>query len=173
MDERAPSRKPRRAASGGEAQPAPMRAFSRSLPMALLRARESVMNRFRPNLRAHDLTDQQWRVIRALVDHGELQITELAEECCLLMPSLSRILQNLEERGLVRRRTSSGDQRRFVISVTEDGLALFRSVAPISEARYAEIAARIGPERLEQLYALLEETIETLDEAEENAGQKT
>src|SRR5665647_1001577 len=56
----------------------PMRDFSRSLPMALLRARESVMRHFRPSLRAHGLTEQQWRILRALSSHGEIEVTELA-----------------------------------------------------------------------------------------------
>jgi hypothetical protein len=42
------------------------RSFARSLPMALLKAREAVMVRFRPSLRAHGLTEQQWRVLRIM-----------------------------------------------------------------------------------------------------------
>lgn len=141
-----------------------MRAFSRSLPMLLLRAREAVMNRFRPNLRDHGFTDQQWRVMRGLVDNGEMQLSALAEDCCLLMPSLSRIIQNLEERGLVSRRAGDNDQRSWVISVTPEGRALFESAAPISEARYAEITRLIGSARLEQTYDLLEELIRVLEE---------
>jgi len=34
--------------------------------MELLKAREAAMERFRPMLREHGLTEQQWRVIRAL-----------------------------------------------------------------------------------------------------------
>ena len=45
----------------------PMREFSRSLPMSLLRAREAVMRQFRPSLRSHGLTEQQWRILRALL----------------------------------------------------------------------------------------------------------
>ncbi|MDP7101742.1 MAG: hypothetical protein QF503_11390, partial [Rhodospirillales bacterium] len=56
-----------------------LRDFSRSLPMALLRAREAVMERFRPSLRTHGLTDQQWRVLRALYDHGQKDLGELAD----------------------------------------------------------------------------------------------
>lgn len=152
----------------------PMRAFSRSLPMLLLRAREAVMNRFRPNLRAHGFTDQQWRVLRVLVDTGEVPISALAEDCCLLMPSLSRILQNLEERGLVSR-AAAADQRSYLISITQAGRALFKQAAPISEERYAEIARLVGTERLEQTYALLEELIAALEEAdaEDAEAQKT
>src|ERR1700751_1542936 len=56
----------------------PMRDFSRSLPMLLLRAREAVMRQFRPSLRSHGLTEQQWRILRALAAIDAIEVTELA-----------------------------------------------------------------------------------------------
>src|SRR2546430_5045145 len=79
---------------------APMRDFSRSLPMSLLRAREAVMRQFRPSLRNHGLTEQQWRILRAFTAEDEIQVTELARVAFLLGPSLSRILRELESRHL-------------------------------------------------------------------------
>src|SRR5438552_16427900 len=78
----------------------PMREFSRSLPMSLLRAREAVMRQFRPSLRNHGLTEQQWRILRALTAVDAIEVTELARVAFLLGPSLSRILRDLEERHL-------------------------------------------------------------------------
>ena len=60
------------------ARRAPMRDFSRSLPMSLLRAREAVMRQFRPSLRKHGLTEQQWRILRALTAVEAIEVTELA-----------------------------------------------------------------------------------------------
>src|SRR5579884_2550197 len=100
---------PRSATSA--AQPA-LRPFANSLPMALLRAREAVMRAFRPGLREHGVTEQQWRVLRALAGLGPLEITDLAARTCLLPPSLSRILPELESRGLVTRRQVASDMRR-------------------------------------------------------------
>jgi len=57
---------PNGAGTSSPARRVPMREFSRSLPMSLLRAREAVMRQFRPSLRRHDLTEQQWRILRAL-----------------------------------------------------------------------------------------------------------
>ena len=54
-----------------------MRPFERSLPMQLMRAREIVMARFRPHLNAHGVTDQQWRIIRALNETDGLEIADL------------------------------------------------------------------------------------------------
>jgi homoprotocatechuate degradation regulator HpaR len=135
---------------------APMREFDRSLPMSLLRAREAVMDRFRPVLREHGVTEQQWRVLRALAATGPIDAGGLAEICCLLRPSLTRILRDLLARGLIARHTNAEDQRVSEISITHLGEALIAEVGPHSERQYREIADLLGPADLERLYALLE-----------------
>ena len=143
-----------------------MRQFDRSLPMALLRAREAVMKKFSPALREHGLSPQQWRVIRVLVEEEALDATEIAERCALLMPSLSRSLQNLHGRGLVDRKTASDDQRRSMVSITSLGRQLFEALSPINEARYAYITEKFGYGKLELLYELLDELVEKIDQDE-------
>jgi len=140
----------------------PMRAFSKSLPMELMRAREAVMRRFRPSLRDHGVTEQQWRILRALAHRGPLEVSELAEATCLLAPSLSRILPDMEARHLISRRQADSDLRRSVISLERKGLRLIATHAPRSESIYEEIARRFGEQRLEQLFTLLRELEETL-----------
>jgi homoprotocatechuate degradation regulator HpaR len=135
----------------------PMREFSRSLPMALLRSREAVMRQFRPSLRDHGLTEQQWRILRALAAIDQIEVSELARQTCLLGPSLSRILRDLEARQLIRRRSPESDLRRSLVSITPAGLALIDAVAPISEAIYTEITKRYGAKKLEALHAMLRE----------------
>ena len=103
-----------------------LRDFSRSLPMALLRTREAVMRHFRPSLRRFDLTEQQWRVLRALSAVAEIEVTRLADATFLLAPSLSRILEDLDRRGLIRRRVSETDRRFGLVSLTEAGHGLDR-----------------------------------------------
>src|ERR1700754_4672169 len=133
----------------------PMREFSRSLPMSLLRAREAVMRQFRPSLRNHGLTEQQWRILRALTAVEAIEVTELARVAFLLGPSLSRILRDLEARQLVERKTAEADQRRAVVSISAKGLKLIEAVAPTSEAIYAEITRRFGARRLSELQEML------------------
>src|SRR5215831_2241367 len=125
----------------------PMREFSRSLPMSLLRAREAVMRQFRPSLRQHGLTEQQWRILRALAAIDAIEVTELARTAFLLGPSLSRILRDLEARHLIERKTAKADQRRSMVSISERGVKLMAVVAPTSEAIYAEITRRYGAKK--------------------------
>jgi homoprotocatechuate degradation regulator HpaR len=147
--------------------PGAMRQFDRSLPMALLRAREAVMQKFSPALREQGLSPQQWRVIRALVEEDGLDASELSQRCFLLLPSLSRILQKLAQRGLIERRPDAGDARRSLISLAGKGRDLFETLAPVNEARYAHITERFGYGKLELLYELLDELVEKLDEGDE------
>ncbi|MBR1218256.1 homoprotocatechuate degradation operon regulator HpaR [Bradyrhizobium sp. U87765 SZCCT0131] len=145
------------AAAGKAPRKLPMRDFSRSLPMALLRSREAVMRQFRPSLRDHGLTEQQWRILRALTSIEQMEVSELARATYLLGPSLSRILRDLEGRQLIQRRSPESDLRRGIVSLTPAGVALIDVVAPISEAIYAEITRRYGARKLEALHEMLRE----------------
>src|SRR3984957_16321335 len=133
----------------------PMREFSRSLPMALLRAREAVMRQFRPSLRDHGLTEQQWRILRALTAVEAIEVTELARVAFLLGPSLSRILRDLEARHLIERRVAKADLRRAVVSISAKGIKLIEAVAPSSEAIYAAMTKRYGARKLAELQHML------------------
>ena len=139
-----------------------MRDFAHSLPMELLKAREAAMARFRPMLREHGLTEQQWRVIRALAAIDKVDAGELARRSFLLAPSLTRILQHLESEKLVKRSSDANDQRRAVFALTARGIKLFSKVGPDSEALYADIEREFGNEKLELLYDLLAEFYQTL-----------
>jgi len=142
----------------------PMRGFAQSLPMALLRAREAVMRRFRPGLRSRGVTEQQWRVVRALAHSGPMEVTALATATCLLAPSLSGILPGLESRGFISRRQLDSDLRRAVVSLEPKGHELIAAHAPDSEQIYDEIARTFGQKRLDQLFKLLRELEETLEQ---------
>jgi homoprotocatechuate degradation regulator HpaR len=136
-------------------RPLPIRDFSRSLPMSLLRAREAVMRQFRPSLRDHGLTEQQWRILRALATIDAIEVTELARVAFLLGPSLSRILRDLEARHLIARRAAKADLRRGVVSISAKGLKLIEAVAPASEAIYAAISRQYGARKLAELQDML------------------
>ncbi len=141
-----------------------LRNFSRSLPMVLLRAREMVMERFRPNLRAHNLTDQQWRILRALFDQGKKDLGELSNMCCILKPSITRIIRSMEERSLLKRSADNYDQRRTIVSITTIGRDLISVVGPNSEAIYQDIASALGANELEDLYSKLDTLMSRLTE---------
>ncbi len=123
------------------------------------------MSRFRPMLRQHGLTEQQWRVIRALAAYQKIDASELARRSFLLSPSLTRILQFLERAKLIKRSSDANDQRRSVFALTEKGRRIYDEVGPDSELLYAAIESQFGADKLETLYTLLAEFYTALAES--------
>ncbi|WP_088675858.1 homoprotocatechuate degradation operon regulator HpaR [Rhizobium sp. R339] len=129
----------------------------RSLAIGLLRAREAVMSHFRPILAAHDVTEQQWRVIRVLSEAGMLDASEVADKASILAPSLTRMIRSLEERGFITKHKDKADGRRVLLRITPAGQAMVDEVMPESLKVYADIGARFGAERVEELLDMLDE----------------
>jgi len=147
--------------------------------MALLSAREAIMEYLRPHLRNFNLTEQQWRVLRTLTAVDEISTTDLADATVILGPSLTRILRDLEDRKLIKRWTSPEDGRRSMVMISKTGSDLIGEVGVGSEVIYNEISRAFGRENLSELHKLLGEFIEKAKLAgiiihkilEENAGQ--
>lgn len=141
------------------------RATRRSLPIALLRAREAVMSHFRPMLAKHDVTEQQWRVVRVLYEAGTLDASEVAERAFILAPSLTRMIRSLEERGFISKHKDISDGRRVLLRLAPAGEAIIRAVMPDSRKIYGDLEARFGQERMETLLELLDELASYDDDA--------
>ncbi|HZF15281.1 MAG TPA: homoprotocatechuate degradation operon regulator HpaR [Steroidobacteraceae bacterium] len=142
--------------------------MSKSLPLALMRAREAAMQHFRPHLRTLEVTEQQWRVLRVLHSAGSLDVTTLARRAVLLAPSLTRILKDLERAGFISRRRGAGDRRRQVVMLTARGVRMLADGASGSEAGYRRIARLFGERRLQALFAMLA----ALEKALANEGRR-
>ena len=122
------------------------------------------MVRFRPHLAEHGLTEQQWRVIRAVYETPGIEATVLSDQCCILLPSLSRILKALEHSGILVRQQASADKRRQIISLSSEGLALFLRMTPRSEEIYAEIEDKFGKENLHDLLQAMNRLQQAIDD---------
>lgn len=131
------------------------RATARSLPIALLRARERVMQPVRAMLADANVTEAQWRVLRVLEEIGPTDATEIAREACLLMPSLTRILQGLEEKGLTSRSAHPSDGRKQLVTITEQGKALIAQYLAEANQIFGDLERAFGPDRVEVLLDLL------------------
>ncbi|MEP6546401.1 MAG: homoprotocatechuate degradation operon regulator HpaR [Gammaproteobacteria bacterium] len=134
----------------------------RNLPLLLLQAREHVISRFRPILNAHGITEQQWRIVRALLDTGPMEPRQIGLLCRISSPSLAGVLSRMEEFGLIKRKRFDHDQRRLHVSLTPRSRALSARMAPQIESTYRDIEALIGAEFAARFYGALDELIGAL-----------
>ena len=140
--------------------------YEKALPIALLRAREATLSRFRGHVQDHGLTLEQWRVLRALAEHEQLDTRSLSTLCVLLPPSLSRILKTLEAKGLIT--VSTGKDRRHRFSqLTPAGRTLFEDMAAKTLHIHRDIEAAFGAEKLRALITLLDDLQGVLNPPEE------
>ncbi|QRF57966.1 homoprotocatechuate degradation operon regulator HpaR [Variovorax sp.] len=131
----------------------------RNLPRLLLQAREAVMAHTRPSLRVHALSDQQWRVLRVLGEHGAVETGRVAREAFILGPSLTGVLARMERDDLITRSRDPADQRRTVVEATPRGMKLVTKLSSSIEAHYQWMEQSLGKDKLGQLYELLDELI--------------
>lgn len=131
-----------------------------SITIALLQAREVAMGYFRPYLKQHNVTEQQWRIIRVLAaDSNAIDFYSLACRTCILRPSLTGILTRMERDGMIMRMKPLSDQRKLYISLTPDGQSLYDAVCKKVEDGYQAIETEFSTEKMQQLRQLLADMI--------------
>lgn len=127
----------------------------RSLPIALIRAREGVMSPIREMLSETGITEQQWRVLRVLAEFGRMDTKTLADRSSLLFPSLTRIAATLRDKGLVTQTRDDKDRRRQFIEITEAGQRIIDDHSPHAAKIVAGFKATLGEDDYETLLDLL------------------
>lgn len=131
----------------------------RNLPLLLLKAREHFMTHFRPILNANGITEQQWRIMQALDELGDLEPRRLCEQCCILSPSMAGILKRMEEMELISKLPMQ-DQRRIRITLTPKAQQIFSVVQQQVNAEYVAIEKDLDKETVQSLYAVLDKVID-------------
>jgi len=130
-------------------------ATARSLPIALIRAREGVMAPIREMLAETGLTEQQWRVLRVLAEQGRLDAKTLADRASLLFPSLTRIAATLRGKGLITQTRDQADRRRQLIEISPAGQRIIDDHTGQAALIVEGFKARLGLEDYETLLDLL------------------
>ncbi|QMT31369.1 homoprotocatechuate degradation operon regulator HpaR [Alysiella filiformis] len=131
-----------------------------SLNVALVQARDAVMAYLRPALNEAGITEQQWRIIRALSDNTTLDFQDLSEQTSILRPSLTGILNRLERAGYVMRLKPASDQRRVFVKLTSEGAKLYSKTLQRVNEGFTALENEFTTAKLEELKSLLNELTE-------------
>lgn len=133
----------------------------RNLPQLFLRAREELLRHFRPILTHFGLTEQQWRILRTVSEHEQLEPREICELCQILSPSMSGVLARMEDLGLVTRTRMDEDARRVLVRLTPRSDKLVAQIAPLIAEQYHLIEAAYGKELIAEMHQALDRFFST------------
>jgi homoprotocatechuate degradation regulator HpaR len=131
-----------------------------NLPQRLLKARDELMVHFRPILNHFGVTEQQWRILRALDQQGQLEPREIGDLCQISSPSMAGVLARMEQAGLVERKRMETDQRRVSVTLSPQSRALLGQMGPLIDLQYQYIEQACGTQIFIDLLTVLEGFIE-------------
>jgi DNA-binding MarR family transcriptional regulator len=126
--------------------------------LSLLRTADALQARVEARLKDFGLTGTQYNALRILRGAGPegLPCREISERMITHDPDITRLLNRLEDRGLVERTRARHDRRVIYGKITAGGLKLLREMDAPIEKHGREMLRHVGQERLKQLIELLE-----------------
>lgn len=102
------------------------------------------------------ITAGQPKIIEYLGLHDGCVQKNIAEGCQIEPATLTGILNRMEEKGLIQRRTEQGNRRSFYIYLTELGWQKQREIAAIFQQQEAQLLACLSDQEQRQLLAALQ-----------------
>ena len=106
----------------------------------------------------HDLTPQQYNALRILRDAhpDKIHTLDLAGQLVSRAPDITRLLDKLEQRGLIERERPADNRRVVRIGITTAGLALLDALHGPLQACHARQLGHLSQKQLKELCALLQ-----------------
>ena len=103
----------------------------------------------------YNLTSEQWSLLIALRLHDGVSQKELAELTDKDPANVTRILDQLQRKGLVRREANPDDRRAVCMRITPEGSEVAATLVPIEERFIEEIVAGIPQADLETFKSVI------------------
>lgn len=141
-------------------QTKPFASIEEEAALNLARTAESLQAQFADFLKPFELTPTQYNMLRILRGAGSEGVTcsQATERMLTSDPDITRLLDRMQARKLIRRERSTSDRRVVITHITAVGLALANEIdRPILEF-HKRTMGRVGKQKLQELI----DTLETL-----------
>lgn len=113
-------------------------------------------------LEPHNLTLTQYKVLKFLLCNpaGTIRQVDIEQNFYIRNPTVTRILQNLEKKGLIERQINSQDNRSKIISLTEKAQGMKKLLYQLGEELEEKLTSNLTPEDKEELLRILKKILE-------------
>ena len=110
-----------------------------------------------------DITIDQWLVLKTIHESPDITLQKVGAAVFKDFASVTRIVQLLERKGLLRRKPHPSDGRRSELVLTRSGESVIRTVEPIAQANRRRALEGIDAEDVARLRELLKRIVENCD----------
>ena len=130
--------------------------ISQFLPYLLNQAAEITSAEFQQHYRQkYGMLRTEWRVLFHLGQFGKMTAKQICEMSAIHKTKVSRAVQALEQKRLLKRETDSNDRRLEHLSPTKNGAAVFTELKSAAETYDEKLSSQFDEEEMEQLRASL------------------
>lgn len=141
--------------------------LNKTLSSDLYTANLLLRNTLQKELKTFNISTEQWTILKELYhqyknDKGKFfNQKDLSVRCVKDQAALTRTLDILEKKELVKREKSLKDRREFLISITPNGIALAENILPTSKALIESLNLIFTEEEMSTLHNLLNKLIDS------------
>lgn len=136
----------------------------------LAAASDAASAQFHAKVRKAGLRVPEWRVLACLADTDGAMITQLARRALAEQSRLTRIIAQMEDRGLLIRRSDPADGRRVRVYLTDSGRALAAELVPQAQKHEAALMEMLQGNEGAQLKPALKSLLAALEAQEDWQG---
>jgi DNA-binding MarR family transcriptional regulator len=147
--------------NGGMASPAAADLFVDDYLAALLaQASQLISGEFHQVVRTNGFSVSEWRVLASLAGSEPMSIGRLASISTIKQPTVTRLLDRMEAKGLVKRLENDGDRRITLAAITPAGTRRVSRLIELARVHEQRVLEPFGLRRAEELKSTLRHIIE-------------
>ena len=135
----------------GRPEPGPDETLADAFRSVARRLRETSQQTLLP----WDITPSQFRALRVLSRHGAMRLSDLSEHLHIAARSTTEVVDALESRDLVERRTDPGDRRATLVELTEHGISVLEAIRSARGTEADRVFGRLSQTDLAHLGRIL------------------
>ena len=135
----------------------PFRGIRHEAHLSIMRTAAELEHAMESAVKPHGITATQYNVLRILRGAGPegLCRSEIGERMVRRVPDVTRLLDRLEEQGLIARARGGGDRRYVTTTITAQGLKVLSKLDGAVDDFHERELGHVGDERLRALVGLL------------------
>jgi DNA-binding MarR family transcriptional regulator len=124
---------------------------------------------FKEKCAQQGITFQHWVILMCLRDNLASTPTEISQYICYDSGAMTRVIDQMQKRGLISRRRSNADRRVVALKLTAEGRKMVEATIPIVADLYNQLLADFSRSEADTLVSLLTRFVDKLDNARDGA----
>lgn len=127
-------------------------------------ASEHASAQFHAIVRANGLKVPEWRVLACLYDCDGMMVTDLAERALMEQSRMTKVVDQMVKRELVRRKTDSKDKRKVRVHLTRTGETVARNLVDEANRHEKELMSDLADTDAARIKAVLKALLNRLSQ---------